>query len=504
MDNSNVNMNSKIKKIGASYVYNLLNQLFALITPIVTTPYVARVLLSDGVGRYSFSYSIVSIFVLFSALGFGIYAQREIARFQNNIKEQSIIFWEVFFLRLIPVVFTCGFYIIFIDFSKFCSGYFDLLIIMLINIITTAFDINYFYQGNEEFKLIAIRNIVIKIFGTLAIFVFVKAKTDVWIYTLVQSLILLISNLSLWITLPKRIVRVSLAELNIKRHLIPTLRLFLPTITVSIYTILDKALIGLLIQGNTTIIVNGQSMIVKLADLENGYYEQSEKLIKMAMTVITSLGTIMAPRNANEIAKGNTNGFIKNIRLSLRFSWFLAFPMAAGFAAIAYNLSPWFFGEGYDKVPLLIVMFSPLIIIIGTNNVLGIQALIPVGKEKYYTIAITMGAITNIILNFFLIKRYWSYGACIATLSAELMVDMCLFYFSKDFIKISFVFEKTWKYIISSILMGIIVFRTSLILSPSVMNTLLLIIEGILFYGISLLLLRDEIVVKALRKLCKK
>ena len=398
------------KSIKKNYIYNLIYQTFTLITPLITIPYISRILGSFGIGQHSFTASIASYFILFGSLGFSVYAQREIARFQDNKIEQTKIFYEIIIARSISV-----FLALIIHVSILCSGVYGetytlLMWILTINIGATAFDITFLLQGNEEFGTIALRNVIVKIVGILTIFLFVKNESHVWLYTLCQSVILILSNLSLWTRLPKMLVKIGLKDLNIRRHFIPTLRLFIPTVAVSIYTVLDKTLIGILVPGTTVI----DGVEKNVSDIENGYYDQAEKIIKMAMTVITALGTVMVPRNSYAIASGDIDSFKRNIRNALKFVVFFGLPIVLGIVALSDNFSSWFFGKGYEKVPYLMITLSPLVIVLGFSNVLGLQYLLPQKKDSKYTVAVSLGAIINLILNIFLVKSYWSFGAAIA------------------------------------------------------------------------------------------
>lgn len=483
--------NSKTKK---NYIYNLIYQIFSLITPLITTPYISRVLGSAGIGQYSFTVSIVTYFSLLATLGFSTYAQREIARHQEDRKKQSIIFWEVIIARLISVSISISVYLVVLFCGIHDQKYITLMCILVINIIAVAFDVSFFFQGNESFLIIVICNLIIKLLGIVCILLFVKNETHVWLYALFQSMILILSNLSLWSFLPRFLSKVNISELNPKRHILPTLRLFIPTVAASVYTMLDKTLIGVMIPGV-------DEFGNKIADVENGYYEQSEKLIKMALTIITSLGTVMIPRNSKLIADGDFNKFKNNIKGALIFVFFLGSPIMFGLASVAFNMSPWFFGEGYEKVPYLMAMFSPLILIIGLSSVLGIHYLLPKQKDKKYTIAITSGALLNVCLNFVLIPHFWSFGACVATIASELVITFMMFVFARKDVNIFLVLLSSWKYLVSGALMFCLVFFTQLFMAPTLINTALLVCEGAAVYFSLLLLFRDKIVLNFTRKI---
>ena len=470
----------------------------------ITAPYISRVLGSSGVGQYGFTFSIASYFVLIGSLGFNYYAQREIARLQENRREQSVLFWEIFYARLISIslVTVCYFIII-------CCGVFGtyetLMWILSIHIFSTVFDITFLFQGNDDFFIIAVRNIIIRCIGIALIFIFVRDKDDVWVFILCQCIVTVIANLSLWINIGQYVDVIPLKQLNLRKHVVPVLKLFIPSLAMSIYTMLDRTLIGVLIPGEMEVIYNdGTKVIAKIADVENGYYEQSEKIVKMAMTLFTALSTVMISRNSNEIAKGKIEEFKHNIYSTIQFVLFLGAPIMFGLAAISFNLTPWFFGPGYDKVPYLITLFSPIIIIIGLSNILGRQYLIPLQRDNLFTLAICVGAVSNLLLNIILIPKFYSYGAAIASVSAEICVTSTMFIFAKTDISLISVLKNTIKYLISGILMFVVVYYTQLYLQPSILNTFLLVCEGCIVYFLGLLLLKDVFFIEETKKIISK
>ena len=484
------------KRFRKNYIFNLLYQIFTLITPLITTPFVSRVLGSSGIGQYSFAYSIASYFVLFASLGFSYYAQREIARFQNNKHTQSVVFWEIIIARSISVIISLIVYIVLIISNVFRS-YNVLMLIFIINIIAVAFDVTFLFQGNENFSIIAIRNIIIKTIGILLIFLFVRDESDVWLYAFSHSITLIISNLSLWPQLPKLIDKVRCSELNYKRHFSKTIQLFIPTIAMSIYTMLDKTLIGILIPGNIEVV----GIIKKVSDIENGYYEQSEKLVKMATTIVGVLGSLMLPRNSNAAEQGNLKLLKANVYMAFRYVFFVGVPIAFGLAGVAGNLTPWFFGPGYDKVVHLIIIFSPMAVVLGISNVIGIQYLLPIQEDKKYTISICAGSVINLLLNIILIPKLFSYGAAIASLLAEICISLIMWAMTKKDFSIKRIMQMNWKYCLSGVVMFLIVYFIGVHLRPTMINTMLLVIVGIISYFVMLFLLKDELIKKIIETL---
>jgi O-antigen/teichoic acid export membrane protein len=304
--------------------------------------------------------------------------------------------------------------------------------------------------------------------------------------------------------MPKRLCKVNIKELKPLSHLKGTFILFLPTIATSIYTVLDKTLIGLIITDTYTVEEDGVEIVKKVSDLENGYYEQAEKLIKMVMTVITCIGTVMIPRNTKELSLGNYDKVKENITLSSKIVMLIALPMILGIVVVSPFVVPWFFGSGYDKCVILMQILSPLIIIIGFSNVFGLQYLIPAGKDFKYTIAVTIGAIVNLILNSIFIYFWWSIGAAIATIIAECFVTIIMAIMVRKELNIFKVILSSWKAIISSVIMFVAIFFIAKKLDHNVLNTFIIIGIGALLYLTLIILLRDKIVLSTLRKILNK
>ncbi|MCR5348589.1 MAG: flippase [Bacilli bacterium] len=500
---------SKKKSVKLNYIFNLLYQIFLIAVPLITTPYISRVLGSSGVGQYSFTLSIASYFMLFAGLGFGYYAQREIARLQDDPEGKSKVFWEIVICKTVSTLLALGVYAILLFAGAYDSSYTTLLLILFMNVSSVIFDISFLYQGNEEFGLLTIKNVSVKLIGVLLIFIFVKRPDQVWVYALIQSVSLVLSNLAMWVGLFKRIKKVKPSELKVTRHIKPTLRLFIPTLAVSVYMVLDKTLIGFLVPGEvTTTLDDGTTVVARVADLENGYYEQSEKIVKMAMTIVTSLGTVMIPRNSKEIADGHMETFVLNVHKAIRFVFFLGTPIMLGMVAIAQNFAPWFFGAGFEKAPYLIMILSPLIMLIGLNNVVGLQYLIPLKEDTKFTICVCIGAGVNLTLNLCMIPFLYSYGAAIATIIAETVVTTMTFVFARKDMDFKSIAKTAWKYLLAGAIMFGATFVTQMFLPSSILNTFIIVGEGMVIYVGLLFLFRDDFLInltqKALRKVFRK
>jgi len=475
------------KSITKNYIYNLIYQILVMILPLITVPYISRVVGAEGIGIYSYTISITTYFITFGSLGVALYGQREVAVNQDNKKKYSKLFYEINLLRLITLsISMILFFLVFVLGNNQYSIYYKIL---LLEIFASIFDISWFFQGHEDFKRTVIRNILVKLISIICIFIFVKSPSDVWIYLLIYTLSILIGNLSLWLYLPQYLVKVDLKELNLVQHIKPTIALFIPQIAVQVYTLLDKTMIGTIIADKS----------------EVGYYDQAQKVIKLMLTIITSMGTVMMPRVAYTYFKGDKEKVNKYINNSFKLVFMLSIPMIFGVFLIADQFVPFFFGEGYESVSLLMKVISPILLFIGMSNVTGTQYLLATKKTTKYTVSVICGAITNFILNMLLIPNYGALGASIGTVVAEFMVTFVQLLFVRKDIDIISQFKSSFIYIIASLIMFVVVYLIGLFMSNSLLSMIIQILVSFIIYFLILMLVKDEFIVSIKnRLLCRK
>ena len=463
-------MNIK-KSVKKNYIYNMLYQLLLILLPIITTPYLARKLGASGNGIYGYTISIVTYFILFGSLGINLYGQREIAYNQKSTENRSKVFAELIIIKTITMSLAAlVFFFFFCQKGNYSIYYKILLIEMLANII----DISWFYQGLEEFKKIVIRNFIIKLIGLICIFVFIKAPSDVNKYLLIHVLSTLAGGLTLWIGLKKYIVKPK--KLKFKRHLPMIIALFIPQVAIQVYTVLDKTMIGA--------ILNNMD--------EVGYYEQSQKIIRILLTIITAVGTVMLPRLANCFAEKNYEQIKRYMYKTFSFVFMLSFPLMFGIAVVANNFAPLFFGKGYDKVPIIMQVLSPIVLFISISNITGTQYLISTKRQKEFTISVVVGAIVNFLLNLVFIYFYKSVGAAIATVIAELSVTLVQLYFVRKDFKLMEIIKLSKNYIIAGIIMLVTCYAIDYFITNRLLGLIFQVLCGTLVYLIVLLILKDK------------
>lgn len=477
------NVESKPKKsIQQNYLYNVIYQVVSLITVFLTTPYITRVLGANKIGIYSYTYSIVTYFILFGTMGITLYGQREIAYCQDNKKERSKIFTELVYLKLILLVISIVFFYVFFCINNEYSTFYKLLIFELVG---NGIDIMWLYQGLEDFKKVVIKNITIRLSCTALIFIFVKQQQHLWIYFLVTSLSVLLGNLSLWIGLKNYVYFENIKNINIKKHIKPILILFLPQVAVQIYTVLDKTMIGIITDNMT----------------EVGLYQKTQEIVKMGMTIVTAFGTVIFPRIAYNYKKKYKNKIKECIKDGFTFVWLIGLPLAVGLASASSRFIPWYLGNEFVSCINCLQMFSIILIVIGLNNVVGMQYLIATKNQSKFTIAVTIGAISNIIGNIFLIKVCGVYGAIISSIIAEIVITIIEFAMMKEVIKNSVNIKQLIKSCIGCLLMSTTIILLGNTLSSSVFTTIIQMTVGLFVYFITLIILRSEIVIDELNKI---
>lgn len=473
------------KSVIKNYMYNLIYQILVIIVPLITTPYLSRVLGAENIGIYSYTLSITTYFILLGTLGVSTYGQREIAYVRDDEKQRSKTFFEILIMRAITLTISITiFYITFASNGEY-SMYYKIL---LLEIVANMLDISWFFQGQEEFKKTVTRNIIVKIISVICIFLFVKTQDDLIKYFFIYVLSTFLGNVSLWLYLPKYIQKVDIRGLKVFRHLKPTIELFIPQVAIQIYTVLDKTMIGAIVEDKS----------------EVGFYEQAQKIIKLLVTITTALGTVMVPRMANTFANGEKEKLKSYMNISFKFVLFLSFPLMFGIISIANKFVPIFYGDGYEKVIYLIIVISPIILAIGLSNVIGTQYLLPTKQQRKYTISVVVGSIVNFIFNMIFINLWKAVGASIATVIAEFTVTGIQLYLTRKEIKVKEIIKIAKKYFIA----GIIMFIVSIIISMLIKDNLLSIvaqvmISAIVYIGI-LFFTKDELILEGINKVRKR
>ena len=391
-----MNSNSVTK----NFLYNVTYQLLLIILPLITTPYISRVLGSGGMGTYTYTYTIANYFMLAAMLGVKNYGNRSTAAVRDSRKLLSRTFWEIYGLQFLCSAVVLAVYLIYI--LAFVREYRLIALIQGIYVLSGLLDISWLFFGVEQFRITVTRNIVIRLINLGCIFLLVKDRGDLWIYTLIMTMGIALSQGYLWLYI-RQIVDWYRPKLrDLRRHVLPELILFVPIIAVSLYTMMDKVMLGAMSTMNQV-----------------GFYEGASKILNIPLGVITALGTVMLPRMSNLAAKRKVRESGKYIYNSMIFAMFLASGMMFGIAGIAEDFVPLFLGEEYSSCVNLIRVMAPTVPFIAWANVIRTQYLIPNHEDRSYIISVVLGALVNLTVNALLIPHMQALGAVVGTVCAE-------------------------------------------------------------------------------------
>lgn len=456
-------------KVVKNFLYNSGYQLLAILIPIITTPYLSRVIGAHGVGIYSYSYAIAYYFVMIIMLGLNNYGNRTIASTREDKERLSSSFLEIYFLQLIIGLAVTIIYMLCCIFlwSNSLSHW-----LMIIYVLSAVIDVNWFFFGMEKFRLITLRNIIVKLFNTIAIFIFVKQPSDVYIYIFIMVFGLFLSNIILWPSVFRVICFKKVSISSVLGHLKPNLTLFIPVIAISVYTYIAK-------------IILGYFSPIK----EVGYFEYSQRIIQIPLSLVVSLGTVMLPRMANLIATKDDVIVKKYIYNSLIFVMFISTSLCFGLMGVAKEFVPLFFGSGFEKCIYLFYLLLPSCCFMAFANVIRTQYLIPKKLDIIYIKSVSIGAAINLCLNILLIPKFQSIGAAVATLVTEAMVCIYQSYMIRNDIDLKKSLYNVLPFIFSGVIMYLFLLFVPQFSSILIIQLFLKILIGVIIYFVSLLIL---------------
>ena len=455
---------SKLKK---NYIYNLMLNISNILISIIMMPFLTRKLGGEQIGIYSYTYSIVSFFMLFSMLGIQNYGNRLIASISDEA-EKSKEFLSLYFFQVSISLVVVIFYMMYI--SLICEKSYQIVsIFQIIHLLSVAFDITWFFYGNENFKPPLIFSSITKFIYLILVLFFIHDSGDLLFYTVISGLYSLINNVFLLLFSKKSILNSKITFNDIIKHFKPCLILFIPVISVSLYKIVDKIMLGQM------------SNVIEV-----GLYEYAEKITKIPLQLSSSLGTIMLPKmsnvfsKTNDDTKNNANRYILN---SLNFIMGILMPAIFGLICISDDFIPLFLGDDFIGTSILLKGLLISIIFVAYGCVIRTHYIIPKKKDRVLIISVIFGAIFNIICNSFLIPLYAAKGAVIATILAEFVVVLYQSVYLKKFIDIKKCIKIICKYLIKSLVMYLFVFLVGTFNYNSVyVKVIIQVIIGITIY----------------------
>lgn len=472
-------------KVIKNYLYNAGYQILNMIIPLITVPYISRVLGAHDVGINEYTNSWVTFFYLMGQMGITLYGNREVAYHRDDLYERSKTFWGVEALQLLTVSSALIAYLVAV--FLFSTTFKEFFLLQAIWIVATGVDISWYFMGLEEFRITVVRNTLVKIASLILIFTVIKSSEDLGKYILILGASQLVGNLTLWPYLRGNVIWVSIRKWHPFKHFYPALLLFIPTITTQVYLVLNRLMLG---------------RMSTQSDLGN--FGQADKIVKFVLAVVTATGTVMLPHVANKFAKGDIKGVRNSLYSSFDFVSAISIPMMFGLMAISKKFGPWFLGNQFILSGSVMFLEAPIIVFIAWSNVTGTQYLMPVNRVKEFTTSVTIGAISNIIFNFLLIARFGANGAAIATVGSEFLVTISQLFMIRKDIHWNRLFKSVWKYLLAGIIMYLVISRICQTINMTIANLVLEVSVGVIVYGVMLIIMKAEILQRGLEILKRK
>lgn len=411
-------MENKEKSLKKNFCMNAILTMSQFIFPLITFPYVSRILLAEGTGKVSFATSIISYFAMFAQLGIPTYGIRACAQVRNDKKKLSKTAQEIFIINIIMSILA---YIVF--FIALCNvprlkDEKTLLIIVSATIFFNAIGMEWLYKALEQYTYITIRSVIFKFIALIAMFLLIHQQSDYIIYGAISIFASSASNIFNFFNVHKYISLRPVGEYNFKQHLKAVSVFFALSCAATIYVNLDTVMLGFM-----------------KTNVDVGYYNAAVKIKTILVSIVTSLGTVLLPRASYYVEHGLKEDFYRITKKAINFVFLVATPLMLYFMFFAKEGIFFLSGNTYGGaiVPMQIIM--PTLFFIGLTNIMGMQFLVPLGKENIVLYSEIVGAVVDLAINYILIPKYASAGAAIGTLVAEIAVWIVQYIYLRKQIK---------------------------------------------------------------------
>lgn len=477
----------KQSSLKLNFIMNAILTMSNFIFPLITFPYVSRVLSPLGTGKVSFATSLISYFSLFAQLGIPTYGIRVCAKVRDNRNELTKIVQELLIINIVMDIISYFVLALALLFVPRLQEDRILYVIISATIFLTSIGMEWLYKALEEYTYITIRSIFFKFIALIAMFLLIHEQDDYIIYGGISILASSTSNIFNFINAHKYIDLKPVERYDFQAHFKPIFIFFAMSCATTIYTNLDTVMLGFM-----------------ATDVDVGYYSASVKIKTILVSIVASLGTVLLPRASYNIEHGQIDSFWRMSKKAINFVFLIAFPLMLYFIFFAKEGIYFLSGSAYEGSIIPMQLIMPTLLFIGLSNILGIQILVPLGKEKIVLYSEIAGAVVDIVINFLLIPKFFSAGAAIGTLVAEFVVlivqyvalrkDIANIFRNIHYLKIAF-----------ALLFGSIVSLWGKLLKFG--NFFILLVSAVLFfgvYGFILFLMKEENVVEMFGQITNK
>ena len=475
----------KADSIFKNQFFNMAMQVLNLLFPILAIPYTTRLFGPEILGEVNFANSVVQYFILIASAGIPVYATREIAKARDDASLLRKKFKELAILQIVFTVFSLLIYAIVIVSIERFRNYMYVYVFLGLQVLSYAFNFVWFLQGIEKYRYAAISTFISKLINVILIFTLLKKREDFYIYAFIVGITLVINaaiNMLYSINLLKHFKSEEKMNINyntVKSHVYSIMVFFLSNVAIKVYTAMDQTMLGILDSSESV-----------------AYYSMSIRLEKVVVTLITSMAVVMIPRISNSIKNNKLEDVKKYVSMSINIVYLIAIPAIFGVLAIGEEIISIFLGEEFLQSIGVFKLVSSLFVVIGLSNVFGMQIMIPYGKEKKFTMILSVAAVLNFIVNLILIPRLSYYGATFATIFVELVVTVWMYFEVKKLIgKIPEVFNIT-KILVPSITFYLVIkFGIKYVFTSNILIILTSIPLAGVIYIIGLVIMREPMII---------
>lgn len=475
-------MENKVHSVKYNVIMNCILTASQFLFPLITFPYVSRILLAEGNGKVAFAISVANYFMMVASLGIPTYGVRACAKVRDDKEELSKTAQEILFINFVATVLVTITYVICIIIVPRFTQDKWLFLICGVNIVLNMFGANWIYQALEQYDYITARSIFFKAVSVVLMFVFVHQQSDYRIYAAITVLSSVGSNVMNFVRLRKIITFHRFDHYEIKKHLKPIFILFAQSVTVSIYTNLDTVMLGFM-----------------KTDRDVGLYNAAVKIKNVLVSAVFSLGNVLLPRMSYYVKNGSRNEFTNLMAKALNAVLFMSLPLVTFFVYESKDAMLFLAGSDYlGAIPAMrFITFA--VIAIGLTGILGVQVLTPLDKEKYVLYSVIVGAVSDFILNLIMIPAWGAAGAALATTIAEFLVLVAQLIFAKQYVVEVRKDIHVFKYLIFvmiALVPTVLVSRVNI--GSSFARLVVTALVYFIFYGIALIINKDEMMYRVL------
>lgn len=478
---------SEKKSLKLNFIMNAILTMSAFIFPLISFPYVSRILLPEGTGKVSFATSVVSYFLMFAQLGIPTYGVRACAKVRDDKRKLTKTAHELLIINLVMMVLS---YVALAGALIFVPRLREdrlLYIVVSLTIFFTTIGMEWLYKALEQYTYIALRSIIFKAVALLAMFLLVHEKKDYVIYGGISILASSASFVMNFFHARKYIYMRPMGGYSFRPHLKAVAIFFAMACASTIYTNMDTVMLGFM-----------------ATDTDVGYYNAAVRIKSILVSIVTSLGTVLLPRASYYVERGRMEEFRNISRKALEFVFVAALPMALYFILFARDGIFLLSGAEYEGAILPMQFIMPTLLFIGLSNILGIQILVPMGKEKIVLYSEIAGAVVDVVCNLVLIPHYAAMGAAISNMIAEASVLLVQFIALRHEVVGSFRKIQYWKLLLGAAAGTGLSFWVAGLALSSLQSLMLSAVLFFVAYGLVLLVLKEQLVFEVLGQMLQK